>query len=161
MKKVLRSVLPLLFAMACFAGDDSVVRWQRIVGVITSPGVSNPVAGIASGGLPWEVSKGRAVIDLTKGDAAFFVEGLVLVGGNSSGTPDGVTSVKGALLCNAGATNQVVMDTPVVPLDAQGNAEFIGSLESAPPSTCGNPLFLILNAPANVWIATGVLRTTY
>ena len=30
----------------------------------------------------------------------FNVQGLVLVGGNASGTPDGVTSVKGTLVCD-------------------------------------------------------------
>jgi hypothetical protein len=160
MKGILKSLLPLFLAAACFAADDSVVQWHRITGLITAPGVSNAVAGIASGGLPWTTSNGRAFVDLSKGEAAFFIEGLVLVGGNSTGTPDGVTSVKGTLVCNAGATNQVVIDTPAVPLDAEGDAEFTGNLEGAPPTTCGNPLFLIRNAPANVWIATGAVRTT-
>jgi hypothetical protein len=160
MKNVLRGVLPLLFATACFAGDDSIIRWHRITGLITGPGLSNRVAGIDSGTTPWTTSNGMAALDLSKGAAAFFVEGLVLVGGNASGTPDGVTSVKGTFVCNAGATNQVVVDTPAVPLDAQGNAEFVGNVEGYPQATCGNPLFLIRNAAANVWIATGAVRTT-
>src|SRR5215470_5129611 len=144
MKRTFALVLTLLFATSSFAWEDSVVRWRRIVGVITAPGVSNPVAGIASGGLPWTVSEGKARVNLATGDAAFFVEGLVLVGGNASGTPGPVTSVKGTLVCNPGSTtDQAVIDTPVVPLDAQGNAEFRGSLQSTPPATCANPLFLV------------------
>jgi hypothetical protein len=133
--------------------------WSRIVGVITAPGVSNPVAGIPSGGLPWTTTSGTATINLTSGAVTFNVEGLVLVGGNASGTPDGVTSVKGTLVCNPGATDQAVIDTPAVPLSSRGNAEFSGNFGSAPPPTCiNNPLFLIRAAPANVWIATGAVR---
>jgi hypothetical protein len=150
-------LLPLLFATASFAGDV-VVRWNRIVGVITAPGVSNPVAGIPSGGLPWTVAEGSAFIDLSNRDAAFFVEGLVLVGGNSIGTPGPVNSVKGTLICNAGTASQAIIDTPAVGLDARGNGQFVGDLESTPPSPCNNPLFLVRVSPANVWIATGAKR---
>jgi hypothetical protein len=44
-------VLPLLFATPSF-GDDAFVRWKGIVEVIATPGVSNTVAGIASGITP-------------------------------------------------------------------------------------------------------------
>ncbi|MGA8595266.1 MAG: hypothetical protein WB676_11040 [Bryobacteraceae bacterium] len=160
MRKLLSGILFMFFTTACFA-DDAVAHWRQIVGVITAPGISNPVAGIASGGLPWRASAGRATVNLTTGEIAFFVEGLVLVGGNSSGTPDGVTSVKGTLVCNAGSTTaQAIIDTAAVPLDAEGNAEFRGNLASVPPSSCSNPLFLIRVSPANVWIATGAVRVT-
>ena len=95
-------------------------------------------------------------VNFTQGIVTFVVEGLVLVGGNASGTPDGVTSVKGTLVCDPGATDQVVIDTPTVPLSSQGNAEFSGHFEGAPPATCSNPLFLI--RAGNVWIATGAVR---
>jgi hypothetical protein len=159
MKKTLAVFLPLLFATASWAGDDAVVSWKRIVGVITAPGTSNPVGGLASGG-PWTASAGRVIVDLSKGDAAFFVEGLVLVGGNNSGTPGPVTSVKGTLVCDAGASDQAVIDTPAVPLDAEGNAEFHGAFTTAPPDPCTNPVFLIRVSPANVWIATAAVRYT-
>jgi len=145
-------------ASAAYGEDNVVARWGRIVGVITAAGISNPVAGIASGETPWTTTVGAAAVDLSNGEAAFFVEGLVLVGGNSSGTPGPVKSVKGSLVCNPGAADQTVFDTPAVPLDAQGNAEFKGDLEKHPPSSCANPLFLILNAPKNVWIGTGAVR---
>ena len=146
-------------ANAAYSDDNTVVRWGRLVGVITAQGISNPVAGVASGETPWTTSIGAAAVDLTNGDAAFFVQGLVLVGGNTSGTTGPVKSVKGALVCNAGAADQTVIDTPAVPLDAQGNAEFKGDLAKVPPASCSNPMFLILNAPKNVWIATGAVRS--
>ena len=144
-----------------FSENNTVVRWARIVGVITAQGISNPVAGIASGETPWTTTIGAAAVDLTNGEAAFFVEGLVLVGGDSSGTPGPVKTVKGSLVCNAGTADQAVIDAAAVPLDAEGDAEFKGNLEKLPPSSCANPLFLILNAPKNVWIGTAAVRTTF
>jgi len=97
-------------------------------------------------------------VNLTTGNSTFFVEGLVLVGGSASGTPGMVTSVKGTLVCNPGPS-QVAIDTPAVPLTAEGGAEFLGDRMSAPPSSCANPLFLIRVLPKNIWIATGTVRT--
>jgi len=160
MKRVFALLFSLLFASTSLAWDDGVVRWRNIVGVITAPGVSNTVAGIHSGGLPWTVAAGRARLDLATGVVTFFVEELVLVGGNASGTPGPVKSVKGTLVCNPGSTDdQAVIGTPAVPLDAQGNADFDGKLSSIPLLSCVNPLFLIRVAPADVWIATGASRT--
>ena len=153
MKNVVKAMLPLLFATASFAQSTTV--WHRIVGVITAPGTSNTVAGIMSGG-PWTTSGGNATVNFTQGIVTFVVEGLVLVGGNASGTRGGVASVRGTLVCDAGAADQVIIDTPVVPLSAQGNASFSGHFESAPPPTCINPLFLIRTGA--VWIATGAVR---
>jgi hypothetical protein len=165
MKKILATVaLSRLFSIASSAGKDAIVRWQRIVGVITSPGVSNPVAGIASGRSSWTASNGWASVDLGTGHIAFLVKGLVLVGGDSSGTTGPVTSLKGTLVCNPGTSGQVVIDTPSVPLDAQGDAQFlppaqsVGDLAGGLPSSCVNPLFLIRVVPKNVWIATGAVR---
>jgi hypothetical protein len=167
MKRVVALVvLPLFFAIASFGGEDAIVRWKRIVGVITAPGVPNPVAGIASGSLPWTVSNGWASVDLATGHVAFSVKGLVLVGGNSSGTPGPVTSVKGTLVCNPGTSAQVIINTPAVPLDSAGDAQFlppaqfVGEIASALPSSCSNPLFLIRVVPKNIWIATGAVRVT-
>jgi len=155
MKKVVKVMLPLLFAAASFAQSTT---WLRIVGVITAPGVQNPVGNIPSGGLPWTTTSGIATVNLTDGTVAFAVEGLVLVGGNFSGTPGPVTSVKGTLACYVGTADQVNIDTPAVPLSPQGNAVFSGSFGSAlPPSCINNPLFLIRVA-SGAWIATGAVR---
>jgi len=80
MKNAVKVMLPLFFAAASFAQNNA--TWLRIVGVITAPGVQNPVAGIPSGGLPWTTTNGTATVNLTRG------------------TPDGVTSVKGTLVCD-------------------------------------------------------------
>jgi hypothetical protein len=143
-----------------YSEDDVIVRWNRIAGVITAEGVSNPVAGIASGTTPWTTTVGAAAVDLTNGEAAFIVEGLVLDGGDTTGTPGPVKTVKGALVCNPGARDQEVIDTMTVQLNAFGNAEFAGRLEKVPSSGCSDPLFLILNAAKNVWIGTASVRST-
>jgi hypothetical protein len=164
MKKFLTMALlmapPALFAQQA---DDSVVQWERIVGVITAPSVDNPVAGIRAGAGPWTTRDGHARIDLLTGRASFDVEGLVLVGSNSSGTPGPVTTLNGTLVCNAGTGNQEVIDTAEVNLSAEGNAHFRGQLDGL-PGTCANPLFLVRIGPsfrpaAGRWLGTGAVRT--
>ena len=155
MKKASVLLVLLLLASASFA-NGTTVGWGTIVGVITAPGTSNMVAGINSGG-PWATTGGSAIVNLVNGDISFQVKGLNLVGGNNSGTPGPVTAVKGTLVCNPGAGDQAVFDTPTVPLSAQGDAQFIGNLGSVPAS-CNNPLFLV-RVGAGAWIATGLVRT--
>src|ERR1043166_4161717 len=100
MKKVLAALLPLLLgagiALAIDFGES--VRWNGIVGVITAPGTDNPVAGIHAGAGPWSVRSGRARVNLSTGAAFFDVDGLVLNGSNSSGTPGPVSAVMGTLV---------------------------------------------------------------
>jgi len=163
MKKILAAVLSLLCAGSVFAfdNDDSIVRWKSIVGVITAPAVDNPVGSIHGGAGPWSVRSGRASVDLVAGNTSFEVEGLVLNGGNSSGTPGPVTAVIGTLVCNPGSQTLAILDTAVVPLNVHGDAHFSGHLQNI-PVTCANPLFLVrIAAPAGAagrWIATGTER---
>ncbi len=102
MKKV--SVLLLTLCAGAFAQSDTVVHWRGIEGVITAPGVDNPVGQVHSGAGPWTTKAGSARINLNSGEGSFEVEGLVLNGGTSSGTPGGVKSVVGTLVCNPGNT---------------------------------------------------------
>jgi hypothetical protein len=164
MKKIL-SLAMLLAPAFSFAqqSDDSVVQWERIVGVITAPNVDNPVAGIKAGAGPWTAHDGHARIDLLTGRASFDVEGLVLVGGNASGTPGPVTTLTGTLVCNAGTGNQEIIDSAEVKLNSEGNARFRGQLDGLPAS-CAAPLFLVrigpsLPAAAGRWLGTGAVRT--
>jgi hypothetical protein len=146
-----------------YYGDDgATVRWNSIKGVITAPGIDNPVAGISAGTLPWTTTRGKARVNLATGAAYFEVEGLVLNGGNATGTTGPIDQVEGSLVCNAGTDNQVISTTDPVPLSSTGDAEFSGNI-GAIPSPCANPLFLIRIGPdrpgANQrWIATGAVR---
>src|SRR5215475_4287606 len=164
-KKVLAVLLPLaLCASAALAShdDDAIVRWRTIVGNIT---VSNndAVGGINPGTTPWSTVGGRARVNLATGHVSFDVEGLVLNGGNATGTTGRVDQVEGSLICDAGSNNQTIFTTTPVHLTAQGNADFSGTFDTIPGS-CTNPLFLIRIGPdlpgANQrWIATGAVRS--
>jgi hypothetical protein len=136
MKKVCAVLFVLLLAVASFAQvhDANVVRWKTIVGNIT---VSNndAVAGINPGTTPWSTTGGRASVNLVTGNVSFDVEGLVLNGGNATGTPDGIDQVEGSLICDAGAQDQTIFTTTPVQLNAQGNADFSGTFNTI-PGTC-------------------------
>src|SRR5882757_11265048 len=88
---VLLAVLSVSLLASAFAGKDddnnnNDVRWQNIVGNIT---VSNndAVGGINPGTTPWSTVGGRARVNLATGHVSFDVDGLVLNGGNATGTP--------------------------------------------------------------------------
>jgi len=178
----MKKALALAVLLSCGGGslaiaqDQSVVTWRNIAGVITAPGIDNPVAvttdqdqnvlsQIHSGTLPWVTRSGSARVDLSSGDVQFSVSGLVLVGGNGSGTAGSINQVSGTLVCNPGSTDvnqpQAVIDTPPVGLSFGGNASFSGQLADAVPFPCASPLFLIRIGPgfgpfAGRWLATGV-----
>ena len=149
-----------LTAAAAFAQNNNVVRWLQINGVTTAPGLDNPVGGVIHAGAgPWTTKEGNARIDLSTGEGFFQVEGLVLNGGNATGTPGPINSVVGTLVCNAGTDNQAVLDTPATDLSSRGDAELTFRLNV--PSACDNPLFLIRIPQAALrWIATGAIRVT-
>jgi hypothetical protein len=154
-------LLSLILCAGAFAQSDTVVRWRGIQGVITAPGVDNPVGTIHSGAGPWTTRGGSARVDLSTGEGSFDVEGLVMNGGPASGTPGGVHSVLGSVVCNAGSTSgpvETAIDTPAVDLSSAGNAEL--SFKINIPANCNNPLFLIRVPGALKWIATGTRPST-
>ena len=166
---VLLAVLSVSLLASAFAqgeannndnNNNNLVRWQTIVGNIT---VSNndAVGGINPGTTPWSTVGGSARVNLATGHVSFDVDGLVLNGGNATGTPGGVDQVEGSLICDAGQQDQTILTTPPVPLDARGNADFSGTFHTI-PGTCTNPLFLIRigpDLPGQRWIATGAVRS--
>jgi hypothetical protein len=164
MKKLLVMFLTVaLSGTSAFANDydNDGVRWKSIVGVITTPSINNPVSTINAGATAWTARSGHASVNLRSGLTSFEVEGLVINGTAASGTPGAITSVMGTLVCGAGTTTQVILDSISVPLNEQGDARFFGHF-SGMPASCPNPLFLIrIAAPAGAagrWIATGAER---
>lgn len=167
MKKLSLTLCLALAAASAFAQNNTVVRWTRIVGVITAPGVDNPVGGttdangnrvnqIHAGAGPWTTREGRARVNLATGEGSFEVEGLVLNGGNASGTPGPINSVVGTLVCNPGTATQAILDTQAVGLSFRGNAEL--SFRLNVPAECASPVFLIRIPQAELkWIATGAI----
>jgi hypothetical protein len=158
MRKV--CLLSLTLCAGAFAQTDTVVRWRGIEGVVTAPGVDNPVGQIHSGAGPWTTRSGSARINLATGSGSFDVEGLVLNGGTASGTPGAVTNVIGTLVCNPGSpagTVEAAIDTPATALSPAGDAELAFKINV--PVVCNNPLFLIRVASGR-WIATGTKPAT-
>ena len=145
----------LALSTASPAKADS-VRWRTIVGIVQA---GNVVGNITGGGQPWTTLGGRARVDLGASRVNFDVQGLVLAGGNTIGTPGAVVQVKGTLVCDPGGAN-VTLDTALVPLSPEGDADFSGPIGPI-PSTCNrsNVVFLIRIA-ADRWIANGAVRTS-
>jgi hypothetical protein len=95
----------------------------------------------------------------------FAVRGLVLAAGNSIGTPGTVLEVKGTLVCDtngsaSGGVNSVLVDTPLVELDDQGNAQFHGNIGPLPAVCIGEPdIAFLIRTGSGRWIGNGaVLR---
>jgi hypothetical protein len=144
------------FSTAVLADNNSNnVSWKRVIGIIQA---GNLVGNIGGGGQPWSTLGGEANVNLGSGRVQFEVRGLVLAGGNSIGTPDGINQVKGTIVCNPGPT-QVAVDTPLVPLSAQGDAEFEGNLSSIPTVCTPNNLAFLVRIAADRWIANGAVRS--
>jgi hypothetical protein len=143
------------------ADDSGLVRWKKIIGIEQATNVvGNPPNTVTGGGQPWSTLDGEVVVNLEDGSVDFEVRGLVLAGGNSIGTPDGVTNVKGTLVCGlmAGETTTIISTNPV-PLSAQGNAEFSGSFTSSTAGCSATDVaFLITNAANGAWIGNGAVR---
>jgi hypothetical protein len=154
-------LLLVAFASPSQADDSGFVRWKKIIGVAQANNVVGNTNTITGGGQPWSTLDGDAVVNLNEGTVYFEVRGLVLAGGNSIGTPDKVTNVIGTLLCGlmAGETTSVI-STPLVPLSAQGNAEFFGSFSSSTTACSATDVafLLVANATTGPWIGNGAVR---
>jgi hypothetical protein len=98
------------------------------------------------------------MVDLATGFVAFEVEGLALGGNSAIGTPDSITQVKGTVVCVVGATT-VALDTVLVPLSAQGDAEFFGSVGPIPSACTASNVVFLLRRDIGRWIAYGAVRT--
>lgn len=144
---------------------ETELEWKQIVGII-APGntVGSGTGKVTGGGAPWHTTRGNAEVNLSTGDFRFNVEGLVLAGGNFIGTPDGVTTVKGTLVCDTTGVlspNSVIVESALVTLDAQGNARFKGNLGSLPVACTSQPnIAFLIRTGGGAWIASGMVRVT-
>ena len=150
----------VLTTMTAPVSADS-VRWKTIIGIIQAGNIVGGVNGIGAitgGGQPWSTLDGRANVDLAAGRIDFEVRGLVLAGGNTVGNPGAINLVKGTLVCDAGTGAQQVVDTPLVPLDARGDAEFSGPVGPIPATCTPNNTVFLVRIAADRWIANGAVR---
>jgi hypothetical protein len=152
------------FGAASFADSNDTVRWASVIGILQAGNVVGSGSGaVTGGGQPWSALGGHARVDLRNNQVEFEVRGLVLAGGNAIGTPSTFTEVKGTLVCDtngsAGGGNSVIVDTPLVPYDEEGNARFHGKVDL--PAVCASEpdIAFLIRLPAGRWIANGaVLR---
>jgi hypothetical protein len=146
-------------------GDN--LRWQSVIGIAQAGNVVGTGTGAVTGAGVWSAQGGHVKVDPDKGKIDFEVNGLVLAGGNSIGTPGTVTQVKGTLVCDtdgsASGLNSVIVDTPPVDLSDEGDAQFHGSVGALPAVCATEPdIAFLIRAGATAtakWIANGtVLR---
>jgi hypothetical protein len=144
-----------LISIASPSQADNIVVWRTIRGIEQA---GNMVGGITGGGQPWSTREGEVLVSLDSGFVEFEVRGLVLAGGNTIGTPGPVTQVKGTLVCGPGSASPTVIDTPLVPLDAQGNAEFSGAFSSSTAGCNAMDVAFLVRTAGGTWIGNGSVR---
>ena len=162
MRNLLLLALPLVMLNSPAAAEDSLARFDGGIGVIpVSSGVGqgataevvnrNIVRGVQPPGQIWVIADLRADVK-TDGRIQVDGRGLLLGGGNSIGT-NANQSVRATLLCaNDG---NVLHDTDLVPLEANGDFRIKDSLSPPPPNPCTSPVLLIRN-PGGAWFAAGI-----
>jgi hypothetical protein len=145
----------LLAAFASPSQAQNIVVQRTIIGIAQA---SDVVGGITGGGQPWSTREGEILVELDNGFVVFEVRGLVLAGGNTIGTPGAVNQVKGTLVCGPGSASPTVIDTPLVPLDAQGKAEFSGSFSSSTAGCSAMDVAFLVRTAGGAWIGNGSVR---
>jgi hypothetical protein len=120
--------------------------------------VPNVVRGVNPPGAPWRIAYLVANVR-TDGTIVAIGHGLLLAGGNGIGT-NPVKKVIAKLFCGP-ATSATAFESAAVPLNAQGNFVVSGTLSPTPPSSCTNPVLLIVVAtpsgsPSGPWLAAGI-----
>jgi hypothetical protein len=139
------------------------VEWKQVIGIIQAGNVVGSGTGqVTGGGQPWSTTRGAAEVNLQTGEIHFQVRGLVLAGGSGIGTRAAITQVKGTLVCDtdgsSGGGNSTLVDTPLVDLDAQGDAKFNGNVGIL-PAACSQPdIAFLIRIGAGRWIANGAVR---
>jgi len=162
MRKALVFALFLGLAFPLSATADSLAKFQGGIGVIpvssgqgtaaTATVVNrNIVRGVQPPGQIWVIADLQADVS---GDGRITVEGrgLLLGGGNNIGT-NANQSVRATLLCaNDG---NVLHDSGLVALAANGDFRIDDLLSPAPPNPCDSAVLLIRN-PGGSWFAAGL-----
>jgi hypothetical protein len=142
-----------IFALSTVA--DEIAFLSPIVG--SNPGVT--IAGVKSGGAPWVVNHGFAVVN-DDGRLRADVRGLILP---NLGTPGPVTAVAASVVCG----DALAVTTDSVLLSVDGNAEIHAKLQV--PSPCLGTIVLIratafngtpLPAPGPWIAATGLAKNS-
>ena len=155
-KRAAAAVFLSCFVSGLFAGGtvaDEIAFLSPILG--SNPGVT--IAGVKSGGAPWVVNHGFAILN-DDGRLRADVRGLILP---NLGTPGPVTAVAASVVCG----DAVATTSDSVALSVDGNAEIHAKLQV--PSPCLGTIVLIratafngtpLPAPGPWIAATGLTK---
>jgi hypothetical protein len=146
------------------ADQNDVARWQSVIGIIQGGNVVGSGTGAVTGAPgPWSAQGGHVVVNLTHGKIEFSTRGLVFAAGNAIGNTGTVAQVKGTLVCDtdgsASAGNSILVETPLVDLDEEGDAHFSGNVSM--PAVCATEpdIAFLIRTASGKWIGNGtVLR---
>jgi len=163
------AAIPVAFAICAFPvlADDH-IKFRGGIGVIpvsnvagtanadgTFPNVTrNIVRGVNPPGQIWVIEDLRGEVD-SAGRIRVDGRGLLLGGGNNIGT-NANQSVMATLICEAAAPF-TLLNTPLVPLEPNGDFKIDDSLSPAPAAECASPVLLIRN-PGGAWFAAGIVK---
>ncbi len=136
------------------AADDRLVRFDGGIGVIPARagGAANVVRGVNPGGQVWVISRLSADVR-TDGRITVDGRGLLLGGGDNIGL-NGNQSVRARLFCGAQGA-EVVHNSELVALEANGDFRIDGLLDPVPLGACERPVLLIVSGGGN-WFAAGI-----
>jgi len=161
------AAIPLAFAICAFpALADDLIMFRGGIGVIPVSTVAtnadgtfanvnrNVVRGVNPPGQIWVIEELRAEVH-ADGRIRVDGRGLLLGGGNGIGTNAG-QSVRATLICEAVAPF-TLLNTGLVPLEANGDFRIDDSLNPALPAECASPVLLIRN-PGGAWFAAGIVK---
>jgi hypothetical protein len=112
------------------------------------------VRGVNPPGQIWVIEELRAEVH-ADGRIRVDGRGLLLGGGNGIGTNAG-QSVRATLICEVVAPF-TLLNTGLVPLEANGDFRIDDSLNPALPAECASPVLLIRN-PGGAWFAAGIVK---
>jgi hypothetical protein len=162
-KSLVIAALTLGASQLAVAAQNDVVRWQSVIGIIQGGNVVGAGTGAVTGVPgPWSAQGGHVAVDLTRGAIEFNVRGLVFAAGNSIGNTGTVTQVRGTLVCDTNGSasqNSILVDTPLVDLDDEGNAHFSGYVTMPAVCAAEPDMAFLIRLPNGKWIGNGtVLR---
>jgi hypothetical protein len=163
-KSLVIAVLTLGGTQFAYADQSDIARWQSVIGIIQGGNVVGSGTGAVAGAPgPWSAQDGHVTVNLTRGKIDFAVRGLVFAAGNAIGNTGTVAQVKGTLVCDtdgsASAGNSILVDTPLVDLDDEGEAHFSGNVTM--PAVCATEpdIAFLIRTASGKWIGNGtVLR---
>jgi hypothetical protein len=162
-KSLVITALALGATQFAYAEQSNVAHWQSVIGIIQGGNVVGSGTGAVTGVPgPWSAQGGHVTVDLTHGKIEFNVRGLVFAAGNTIGNTGTVAQVKGTLVCDtngSASTNSILVETPLVDLDEEGDAHFSGNVSM--PAVCATEpdIAFLIRLANGKWIGNGtVLR---